>query len=265
MAMGTKEILTLETAMRPLLITALMVGLVAPLQAGPFFGRKKPTVDPKVRVPELLTILKSDLDAGKRSRAAEELRTIEPTEFPDIVPALIAVLQNDTHQAVRIDAAITLGKYRPVQQVVGEALEEALEKDRSMRVRLQARTQLLQYYWAGYRSSKKEVPPLPTAPAAEPARGIGRFLPPIRTTSQPTPTPTPAPPLANPPVGAPPVRSTTTEPPLAAPAKPPVTITPMPAIKPAPAPVPVPPALGGSGPLPLPPGPPTPPSGPILP
>jgi hypothetical protein len=247
----------MEADMRNRLIVALVLtaALAGPLQAGVIFGRKKAQVDPKVRVPELVGILRADKDAGKRSRAAEELRYHDPAAFPDIVPALINALLADTHQAVRIDAAITLGKYRPVQQAIGEALEQALEKDHSMRVRLQARTQLLQYYWAGYRSSKKEMPPLPGKPAPETARGFGRFMPPIRTTTPTPPAPTPTPP-----------GSTTKEPPLAPGTSTPMPATPlpMPVEKPAPAPFPAPPSLSGPQPRPAAP-PPVSGTGPILP
>src|SRR5205085_8876672 len=103
-----------------------------------------------------------DGDENKRARAAEELRQYDPAAFPDIVPVLIDVLVNDKKPAVRAEAAQSLGKLRPVSQQAGQALEYALTKDPSMRVRLQARSALMQYHWSGYRSaSKKDAPPPP--------------------------------------------------------------------------------------------------------
>jgi hypothetical protein len=203
--------------MRALLVASLF-GLAAPVLAGPLFGwRKAEKVDPKTRVPELIALLRTEKDEGRRSSAATELRNYDPAQFPDIVPALITALLTDTRPGVRIDAAQSLGKIRPVSQAAGEALEQALEKDASMRVRLQVRSVLLGYHWAGYRSARKpEVPAVtttaPPAPPAEKRGGLGgMFLPPIRTTPAPAPPPTKL-------VPAPPPVAGTTEPPLAAPA-----------------------------------------------
>jgi hypothetical protein len=79
------------------------------------------------------------------------------------VPALIDALNNDPKSHVRIEAAHSLSKLRPVSQTIGEALEQAVARDTSMRVRLQARSALLQYHWAGYRGKKTDVPPLNTS------------------------------------------------------------------------------------------------------
>ncbi len=210
--------------MHPRLVAALLtaLALAAHLQAGIIFGRKPAPVDPKTRVPELLATLQNDKDGAKRSRAAAELQNFDAAAFPDIVPALIRALHEDSQPGVRIDAAQSLGKIRPVSQGAGEALESALEKDASMRVRLQARAILLQYHWAGYRSAKKDVPPL----ATEPPRGVlGRFLPAIRTTPDPRKAPKAGPdapfkPLPSgsgvePPLAAPPAMKTPAPPALA--------------------------------------------------
>ena len=71
-------------------VLLLLIPLLTPsLQAGFIFGRKKDKIDPKQRVPELVQILKTDKDADKRSKAAEELRNFDPAQFPEILPALI--------------------------------------------------------------------------------------------------------------------------------------------------------------------------------
>ena len=238
--------------MRSLLLTlSLGLTLAATVQAGPLFSwRKAEKPDPKVRVPELLQILKSDKDEIKRSNAAVELRQYDAGAFPDMVPALINALFTDTRAGVRIDAAQTLSKIRPVSQTIGEALEQAMEKDVSMRVRLQARSSLLSYQWAGYRGGKKPeagpavaTVPAPvkqptttpvTAPTSDRRTGFGSlFLPSVRT----TPTPSRAgntsePPLA-PPVVSAPAGTTLDKGPLLPPVNPPVG-TPVPPTRPQP-------------------------------
>ncbi len=161
------------------------------------------------------------------------MRTFDPAKFPDIIPALIDALQNDPTPSVRSEAVQSLGKLRPVSQVVGEALEQTLAKDASMRVRLQARSTLLQYHWAGYHSGKKnDVPPL--TPTHDPGPVESRkYPPPIETSSSKPPLiprlwgskPAP-PPVANAPGSPVPPKVTTNEPPLAPPLVPPAQLTP---------------------------------------
>jgi hypothetical protein len=145
------------TCCRLLLASILLAVLASPAPAGIFGKKTKPT--PEQRVPELLSILKTDGDEHKRANAAEELRQYDPKQFPAIVPALIDVLMSDAKPSVRSEAAQTLGKLRPVTREAGMALEQAVAKDASMRVRLQARSALLHYHWAGYHGGKDSQPP----------------------------------------------------------------------------------------------------------
>jgi hypothetical protein len=128
----------------------------ATTQAG-LFTKKSSKPDPKDRVPELLVIIKKDKDEHKRLAAATELRQYDTSTFPQIVPVLIDVLMTDAKPGVRTEAAESLSKIRPVTKQAGLALEQALEKDPSTRVRLQARYALLQYHWAGYKNSSKDA------------------------------------------------------------------------------------------------------------
>ena len=137
-----------------LVIIALLVSSLT-AHAGLFTKKSKP--DPKDRVPELLVIIKNDKDEHKRLAAAAELKQYDPSTFPLIVPVLIDVLMTDAKPSVRTEAAESLSKIRPVTKQAGLALEQALEKDSSMRVRMQARYALLQYHWAGYKSSSKDA------------------------------------------------------------------------------------------------------------
>ena len=94
--------------MRALLVASLF-GLAAPVLAGSLFPwRKTEKVDPKTRVPELIAVLRTEKDEGRRSAAAVELRNYDAAQFPDVVPALITALLTDTRPAVRIDAAQSL-------------------------------------------------------------------------------------------------------------------------------------------------------------
>src|SRR5262245_49861387 len=172
-------------------VALLLPCLALPAQAN-IFTRKKDKPDPKSRVPELIAVLQSDGDADKRARAAEELRNYDAGVHPEIVPALINALHNDQKPNVRSEAAQSLGKIRPVSQAAGEALEQAQANDPSMRVRLQARSTLLHYHWAGYRSKKTDVPPLPTTSKEPPV--VNTKAPPASPTPRPMPAlrPTPA-------------------------------------------------------------------------
>ncbi|HEY7427604.1 MAG TPA: HEAT repeat domain-containing protein [Gemmataceae bacterium] len=226
----------------PLMLLPLVAG---PSSAGIIFGKKNKKPAPAERVPELLTQVKTDGDESKRAAAAQELRQYDPAQFPAIVPVLVDVLLTDKKPAVRAEAAQSLGKIRPIAQQAGQALEQALANDASMRVRLQARSSLLQYHWSGYQGGKKDdlatqtkEPPLadektpPPTISTKPAPPAPGQLP---DGSQSTSGYQPTTPASFPP---PPTRPTMREPPLA-PATPP---TPPPSN----APTPPPPSLGGN-------------------
>ena len=138
------------------LVLLLAPLLAAPVSAGIFFSKKADKPNPAVVVPELIRTLLSDGDEYKRVAAAEHLRDFDPAQFPGIVPSLIEVLQSDKKPSVRAEAALSLGKIRPVSDGVGLALEQSLAKDSSMRVRLQARSVLLQYRWSGWRAAGRK-------------------------------------------------------------------------------------------------------------
>ncbi len=194
---------------RYLLVCALLLAVAWPAGAGIFSRRKK--TDPVQRVPELLLILKTDRDDRKRQDAAEELRQIDPGQFPQIIPALIEALQTDPKPSVRSEAAHTLGKLRPVSQPAGQALERAAAQDHSLRVRLQSRTALMFYHMAGYSAAKKNdrppdpriappkttEPPLAGAPSPTGTVAAGQTTePPLaaqQTSAPPAPLPIPMP------------------------------------------------------------------------
>jgi hypothetical protein len=143
-------------------VLLLVMMLPVPATAGIIFGKKTPKPTPQERVPELVKIIQTDGDENKRADAIDELRQYDPVQFPEIVPTLIDALLNDKKPSVRSEAAHSLGKFRPVSQVGGQALETALANDSSMRVRMSARSALLSYQWAGYHSTGKKEDPLTT-------------------------------------------------------------------------------------------------------
>jgi hypothetical protein len=199
----------------------VVVRLALPAEAG-IFG-KHAKVKPEERVPQLLAVLKTDPDESKREAAAKELRDFDTTAFPDMIPTLVSALLGDSKLGVRIEAAETLGKLRPISQEAGQALEQALANDGSMRVRLQARRVLLGYRLHGYRSKGKVDEATPTAvtppPAAAPKPGFSvPFL--TRSKAPVVPAETAPPPLATPETAPPrvsPVPQPTAAPPLALP------------------------------------------------
>jgi len=202
--------------LRIFLVPLMITGLTSPASAGIIFGKKPPKPPPEKRVPELLVIVKIDGDESKRVAAVEELRQFDTKAFPEIVPTLIDVLLTDKKPSVRSAAAHTLGKLRPVSQQVGLALEHARDKDPSARVRMQARSSLLGYHWAGFWSSPSSLkhegpsPPKTTEPPLAPP--LQPVAPPMMA---PMPAPAPQPILAPPPVSTPmqppaaPITSTT--------------------------------------------------------
>lgn len=179
---------------RYILVGLLVLMAAQTSSAGIIFGRKKEKVDPKQRIPELMVILKNDRDADKRADAAIELRSFDLAAHPEVLPPLLDALYNDKKPAVRSEALSTLSGYRPVSQIVGEALEYAVANDSSMRVRLQARSSLLQYHWAGYRSRKGDIP---SGAAESTVVNNGERLPPPISTAPATTTPTKGPSFAN--------------------------------------------------------------------
>jgi len=164
-------------------VMLLLAGvIVQSAHAGIIFGKKARKPSETDRVPELVNTVKSDGDEDKRAGAARDLRQFDPAKYPYLVPILVDVLLNDKEPAVRAEAAQSLGKIRPISQQAGLALEQALTKDSSMRVRLQARSALMQYHWAGYHGQgiakddtllqQSKEPPLADSSAVPPGNSV---------------------------------------------------------------------------------------------
>jgi hypothetical protein len=191
---------------RSLVLAFALAALAVPARAGIFF-KKHAKVDPAQRVPELIVAVKTDPDERKRAAAAAELRQYDPKAFPDIVPILADVLLTDAKPSVRLEAAQSLSRMRPISPEAGMALEKAAASDAALRVRMQARKYLIYYRLAGYHSPKtkdtpeakppagtKGEPPLaPPDAAPNPNRltpvpsGSGSAAPPATETAKPKP------------------------------------------------------------------------------
>jgi hypothetical protein len=140
---------------------AVLAASVPVADAGIFSRKEKPS--PSIQVMELLKTLKNNPSTGERSRAAEDLRDFDAQAFPEIVPALINALQNDSSSSVRRQAAESLGKIRPTSVEAQQALEQAEKQDDSMLVRWKARTALL-----GYRVDQPPPAAVQAAPFGQP-------------------------------------------------------------------------------------------------
>ena len=136
-----------------LLTVGLIAVLTASAPAGIFFGKHtKPS--PAERVSQLLITMETDTDDGNRPARPRNYGNSILGLFRRSFLCLIDVLKHDSKASVRVEAAQTLGKLRPVSQGAGMALEEAVA-DPSWRVRWQARQSLRGYHLSGYRSPPK--------------------------------------------------------------------------------------------------------------
>jgi hypothetical protein len=217
---------------RSLVILVVIPVFALPAAAGLF--SRRPQANATQRVPELVATVRSDPDERKRTSAVEELRQYDAKAFPEIIPSLVDVLQNDAKAGVRLAALHSLAGFRPVSQQVGEALEKAVANDQSLRVRLQARTTLMTYHLSGYHAARKAEAPVtaPTAPktsepplaVAPPSPPVPRLIPVAPPTTVSTPPPRMTPGVTG---GAQPMPMGTPEPPLIA--APPVVPGPTPA------------------------------------
>jgi len=131
----------------------LGLGLFKKKPAGPTTPAKQ---DTSTKVKQLVATLLSDTDIDRRKAAAEALRSHDPRNNPDIIPALITSLQKDPSPIVRSLAAETIGLYKSVNQAAAVALDTSEKSDPDAEVRAAAKNALWQYHLSGYKAS---VPP----------------------------------------------------------------------------------------------------------
>jgi hypothetical protein len=161
------------TGTRWLLPLVAGLAVAGPAGAG-MFDRKPKTA---AQVKRLADSLRADPDERRRRAAVAELREADPRVLPDVIPALVGVLQRDPSAAVRADAAEAIGSFKTAFPVAGAALEAAAEADPSAAVRGAAQQALWEYHLNGYRSLKgadgiagqTAEPPLARRPPRPPA------------------------------------------------------------------------------------------------
>jgi hypothetical protein len=142
-------------------ITGLLMVLVGGGSIFPsqlfFPGKPKQNLNSE-QITQICQILKTSGEETARMQAIDDLRLIVGISQHLAVSALMDSLKMDRKSGVRAEAAVALSKMRPIRQEVGTALENSIAKDTSMRVRIQARSALLQYNLAGYRSTQGSIP-----------------------------------------------------------------------------------------------------------
>src|SRR5690606_23961734 len=132
-----------------LIVAALLAATACPAPATGIFGNRKQPGNSAQQVQQLILKIQSSNDSVQRTDAAEDLRDFDIGEFPQIIPVLVNSLKNDKSIQVRIEAARSLGKIRPLTKMAGDALSDAASNDPALRVRWQARTSLAFYTVAG--------------------------------------------------------------------------------------------------------------------
>lgn len=132
-----------------LLVAMIIAATSLPAPATGIFGSRKHAGNPAQQVQQLILTLQTSTDSVRRTDAAEDLREFDTVEFPQIIPVLVNALKTDKSIQVRIEAARSLGKIRPLTKMAGDALSDAASNDPALRVRWQARTSLAFYTVAG--------------------------------------------------------------------------------------------------------------------
>ena len=123
------------------------------------FKRRTTKVDaPLSKAKQLVEVLRTDPDEGKRKDAATELKGLDPRSNPEVIPGLVASVQKDPSPAVRIKAVEALGELKPVSEPAGLALEAAAKADPDPKVREAINAALWQYHLNGYRTPESGSP-----------------------------------------------------------------------------------------------------------
>jgi len=170
----------------PAIAATIALGFATPAMAfdlGLGLFKKKPVgpsatpakSDTSTKVKQLVATLISDTDIDRRKGAAEALRTHDPRNNPDIIPALVDSLQKDPSATVRALVAESIGMYKSVHQSAAVALEASEKNDPDAAVREASKSALWQYHLSGYKpsavatgnSSQSNEPPL-AAPRLNP-------------------------------------------------------------------------------------------------
>ena len=123
-----------------------------PAKPDPDEAKAKGKAEPLSKVKQIVLTLQADPDAAKRQAAVAELARLDPRTNPEVLPALVASLQRDPAEDVRVAAADAVGGLKPVSQSAGLAMEAALASDPVPRVRETIKAALWQYHLNGYQT-----------------------------------------------------------------------------------------------------------------
>lgn len=156
----------------------VILAMSMPAQAQIFNLFKKRPPEPQ-SVADLVVTLRSDSEERRRSNAADKLRDYDANSHPEVVPALVDAALKDQKAGVRYDALSSLAKIRPVSQMAGQAIEQAVQSDDNWRNRLHAKSLLVGYNLAGYRN-------LPAKDQPQNAKNGKTGEPPLATQQQPS-------------------------------------------------------------------------------
>ncbi|MGF1583605.1 MAG: HEAT repeat domain-containing protein [Gemmataceae bacterium] len=201
------------------LVLTVMTASVAATQGG-IFGRRQTPEQSANRVAQLIVQAQTETNYYKRATAISQLREYSAAKYPEIIPVLVQALQTDQAITVRIEAARSLGRIRPLTSMAKSALSHASTGDSAFRVRWQARTSLMYYNVVGLNPNnhaksggndpKVVISPPSGSPRTSPLGAPGELLVPSHPTSVEYPRPLPKGPAA-------PLKPKQSEPPLAVP------------------------------------------------
>jgi hypothetical protein len=159
---------------RHILAAATLIATASPgysIDLGLGLFKKKPA-DPATapakaaddKVKQLVTTLQSDMNVERRKAAAESIRSIDPRNSPDVIPALVGSLLKDPSPSVRSSAAETIGSMKSVYTTAAEALAHAEKNDPDSGVRAAAKAALWQYHLNGAKVANTVTTPLNQTP-----------------------------------------------------------------------------------------------------
>ena len=199
------------------LVVVLLFASSISASAGGIFSKRPVVSNPNDQVQQLIQTVTASANPSTRARAVADLREYDAATYVQIIPVLVNALKKDPSVNVRLEAARSLGRIRPLTPLAGDALAAASTGDSAIRVRWQARASLLVYTVAGVNPNnrakepgKKQQDKKSTVPNYYPNGPYGNNLPNI-------PQPLPKGPKANVPIVPvkPGARPMTVEPPLA--------------------------------------------------
>ncbi len=130
------------------LVLSVLTASVVVTQGG-IFGRGRPQKQTSDRVAQLIVQAQTESNYYKRATAISQLREFDATKYPEIIPVLVQTLRGDQAITVRIEAARSLGRIRPLTPMAKSALSHASLRDPAFRVRWQARTSLMYFTVVG--------------------------------------------------------------------------------------------------------------------